>query len=279
MIEDNTGMLWFGTADGISCYDPVASQGSAGKKFTTIPIISITGNNAYRKTMPDAFGSPQPPENAVWTILQDKKGIFWFGTTKGIYRYDGISYRHFLEDDGVINNTGVIINKGNAFGVEHILEDKNGNIWFGGRGTEGILCFDGKNLTSFKPDGTHWLCPLFSDRSGNIWCMNWWGVWSYDGKTFDNLTKKDGYKGSYTTCGIEDKNGTIWLGTDVGNDSEGGGLYRFDGKSFSHFTTKDGLIHNSVWSVVEDRLGNLWIGTRNTGLCRYDGKTFTYYSE
>jgi ligand-binding sensor domain-containing protein len=267
VLEDNAGGLWFGTADGVSYYD--------GKNFTIIPITSITGNKSYHKTVPDSYGMPKPEENSVWTILQDKKGIFWFATTNGIYHYDGLTYTHFLHDDGVVNNTGVLINKGNAFGVERILEDKNGNIWFGGRGTEGLLRYDGKTLTSFKPNGNRWLWPLLEDRAGNIWFSSWWGICRYDGKTFTNLTKKDGVCDDNSTCIAEDKFGNIW----VGSDSENGGLCRFDGKSFTHYTTKDGLTHNSVWCIVEDRKGNLWIGTRNTGLCRYDGKTFTRFSE
>ncbi|WP_394351059.1 hypothetical protein [Spirosoma arboris] len=31
--------------------------------------------------------------------------------------------------------------------------------------------------------------------------------------------------------------------------------------------------------MLEDKSGNFWIGTRNTGLCRYDGKTFISFSE
>jgi ligand-binding sensor domain-containing protein len=30
---------------------------------------------------------------------------------------------------------------------------------------------------------------------------------------------------------------------------------------------------------LEDRAGNIWVGTRNTSLFRYDGKTFTNYTE
>ena len=49
--------------------------------------------------------------------------------------------------------------------------------------------------------------------------------------------------------------------------------------SFTLFTKEDGLIHNSIWSILEDKSGNLWIGTRETGLSRFDGKTFQTYSE
>ena len=279
MIEDNMGILWFGTADGISCYDPSAPMAPDGKKFTTIPITDLNSSITHRKSVPDSFGMPYPEENSVWTILQDKKGIFWFGTTNGIFRYDGLRYTHFAQDDGISNTTGVIINKGHAYGVEHILEDKNGNIWFGGRGTAGILYFDGKKLTSFKPDGEHWVWPLLMDKAGNLWFSNWWGVYRYDGKSFFTLAQNDGFYATSTTCITEDKNGRIWFGSDVENEAGKGGLSCFDGKSFSHFTSKDGLIQESVWSITADRAGNLWIGTRNTGLSRYDGRDFTAFSE
>ncbi|MBT1709107.1 hypothetical protein KK062_12770 [Fulvivirgaceae bacterium PWU5] len=32
------------------------------------------------------------------------------------------------------------------------------------------------------------------------------------------------------------------------------------------------MSHNCVWSLLEDKAGNIWLGTRNTGLCRFDGK-------
>jgi ligand-binding sensor domain-containing protein len=34
--------------------------------------------------------------------------------------------------------------------VERILEDKAGNIWFGGRTNEGVFRYDGKSITNFK---------------------------------------------------------------------------------------------------------------------------------
>jgi ligand-binding sensor domain-containing protein len=71
IFEDNKGVIWFGTADGITCYD--------GKNFTVIPIVSITGNTYYKKTIPDNYGSSYPTENFVLSTMQDNKGILWFG--------------------------------------------------------------------------------------------------------------------------------------------------------------------------------------------------------
>jgi len=57
------------------------------------------------------------------------------------------------------------------------------------------------------------------------------------------------------------------------------GLWYYDGKSLKLFTINDGLPHNHVMCIVSDKEGNIWFGTRNTGLCRYDGKTITNYSD
>ncbi len=60
--------------------------------------------------MPDpTFGFPQSEENWVMRIMQDKTGMFWFGTMSGIYRYDGKIFTHFSHNAYVVNNTGVPI--------------------------------------------------------------------------------------------------------------------------------------------------------------------------
>lgn len=265
MFEDNTGNIWFGTADGACRYD--------GKKFTAIPIALIKGSNPSPHDLPgnkaasDSYGNPSE-ENAVWGIMQDKTGTFWFGVTDGVYRYDGTSFKHFSRNDGIVNNSGIQIKK-----VEYILEDKTGDIWFGGRLTKGVFRFDGTSLTNVQLDGENWLWPMLEDNAGEVWFSNWGGAYRYDGKSFTSFTKQYGFCNRNITCIIEDKNGNIWYGSDDG------GLCRYDGKSFARFTTNDGLTNNSVVTLLEDRAGNIWVGTRNTGLCRYDGETFTSFSE
>jgi ligand-binding sensor domain-containing protein len=59
----------------------------------------------------------------------------------------------------------------------------------------------------------------------------------------------------------------MWFGAD--------GLWCCNEHSLTELTTKNGLSHEGVWCIVEDRSGNIWVGTRYTGLCRYDGMSFT----
>ena len=114
-------------------------------------------------------------------------------------------------------------------------------------------------------------CEL-QDRAGYIWfSTSGEGVYRYDGKLFTNFTTKDGLSDNDVCAIIEDKTGNILFGTKSG-------ICKYDGISFSKYT-KDGLICNSVFSVLEDKNGNLWFGTRGFGLSRYDGKTFTNFSE
>ncbi|NII29161.1 hypothetical protein HB364_29045 [Pseudoflavitalea sp. X16] len=255
ILEDKEGKIWIGTYSGLCLYD--------GKTFATIqiPLRKKLPPNQFRKTQ------------HVFSIMQAKSGKLWFATIDDVYIYDGKSFTPFIITDTL----------GGWRYVEHILEDKAGNMWFGGRGVKGVYRYDGKSvininlkeLSTFRFDsvrtGHNWAWPQLQDKNGNIWFSNWGGVYRYDGKSFTSFTKKDGLSGDMVARIIEDKKGNLWFG--------GAGLSRYDGKSFTRFTTKDGLLNNSIWSILEDKTGNLWVGTRETGLYLYDGKTFVVYSE
>ncbi|HMQ62644.1 MAG TPA: two-component regulator propeller domain-containing protein [Flavilitoribacter sp.] len=106
-LQDNAGNLWFGTADGLYKYD--------GESFT-------------RFVVADGLNS-----NSVSSLLEDKEGNIWFGgrTNKGVFRYDGKSITNFklkeltlqFESKRVVHNW-----------AWPQLQDKNGNLWFGGDG-------------------------------------------------------------------------------------------------------------------------------------------------
>lgn len=49
--------------------------------------------------------------------------------------------------------------------------------------------------------------------------------------------------------------------------------------SFSAFGKLQGLKHNVISCIIQDSKENLWFGSMGGGLCRYDGKYFTHYTE
>jgi ligand-binding sensor domain-containing protein len=268
LLEDTKGKIWIGTAEGLCLFD--------GKTFTQIAI-------PLPKNLPPNKNELYRNSHRVFSIMQAKNGKLWFATIDGVYVYDGKSFTPFIINEAA---GGFLSSNNNA---EYILEDKAGNIWFGGRGTEGVYRYDGKSVTNFKLKELtiqhesvrfesdrivrhNWAWPQLQDKNGNIWFSNWAGAYRYDGRTFTSFTKSDGLPGNNGLVAkiIEDRNGNLWFGGE-------GGLSRYDGKSFTYF--KDGLINPWVWSILEDKAGNFWVGTRATGLYHFDGKAFIKYSE
>jgi len=68
--------------------------------------------------------------------LKIRYGNIWFGTEGGVFKYNGTSFTHFTENEGLISNN-----------VRCVIEDKNGNLWFGT--DKGVSKYDGKSFRQF----------------------------------------------------------------------------------------------------------------------------------
>jgi len=216
------------------------------------------------------------PGDIVFCGLLDKAGNLWFGTSKdGVYRYDGKSFTNFTTRDGLCNND-----------VSSILEDRDGNIWFGT--ADGLCRFNGKTFTHVPipwsdTSGT-WLDEVYpivnpneitsmvQDKNGIFWLgTNGAGAYRYDGKTFTSYLanvgrlQTDSLHHNVILSITEDNAGNIWF-----TSFTHGGVSRFDGSAFTHFAIEDGLSDDMIMTSFRDRAGNIWFGTRDGGLCRYD---------
>ena len=139
IFEDRAGDIWFGSKATISRYD--------GKNFTTISIPSSVGSNF----LPNNSINNNPSEkNELWSMMQDKSGTIWLGTTDGIYCYNGKSFTRFLDNKNILNKGNVHLKW-----TQCIFEDTVGNIWFGSwvLANEGICRYDGKSIIQYKPYG------------------------------------------------------------------------------------------------------------------------------
>ncbi len=299
IMEDNSGNIWFGTlGGGLNKYD--GSRVEAIEKGENISQLDQRDLKKINGKLVKSFTYYTDEEglcnNLIFSILEDKSGNIWFGSYGGgLSKYDGKSFTHFTEKEGLSNN-----------GVYSILEDKNGNLWFGTKGG-GVNKYDGKSFSHYtQKEGlsSNVVLSILADKNGNIWFgTKGGGVCRYDaghsvnggiGKLgmFTHFTEKEGLSNNIVRRILEDKNGSIWFGTD------GGGLTKYDGniveavergekiplqlrqdlkkvngkyvKSFTHFTEKEGLSNNSVYSILEDKRGNLWIGTAGGGVTKYD---------
>ncbi len=62
--------------------------------------------------------------NEVHCILQDSRGYMWFGTEKGLNKYDGASFTVYKHESA--NPSSIVDAK-----VQSLWEDKQGTLWVG----------------------------------------------------------------------------------------------------------------------------------------------------
>ncbi|MBP1615530.1 MAG: histidine kinase [Bacteroidetes bacterium] len=93
--------------------------------IVALPIIGI---NVPRKFSVTYFSSQNGVEDGLVNhIIQDQKGLLWFATWNGLYRFDGYNFKNYksnTEDRKGLTNDRLL----------HINEDKYGCIW--------VLCYD-----------------------------------------------------------------------------------------------------------------------------------------
>jgi len=167
--------------------------------------------------------------------------------------------------------------------IRAMLQDSKGNMWIGTE-ANGVFKYDGKSITRFttKEGLLHdWVAEITEDKEGNIWfdCHN--GICRYDGKSFTSFTDGQGPRNYNYGSRLEYKPDCVWIGNR-------NGVWCYDGVSLTNFiihpaSYKDSVNNMnrpySVYCLLEDKQGNLWMGTEQMGVCRYDGKSFTYYTE
>jgi len=229
------GMMWFGTAGGVSRYD--------GKGF-----VNFTTKDGL-------------VHNQVSAIHRDPNGMMWFatggvwgvGSGAGISRYDGKGFVNFTTKDGLANNR-----------VNAVYGVPDGALWFATEG--GVSRYDGKEFVNFTAkDGlpNYMINSIHGDPDGLIWFGTYGGgVSRYNGKEFVNFTMEDGLVDNFVYDIHRDADGVLWVGT------HGNGICQYDGVAWASLDTRDGLAGNIVEAIHEDADGYLWFGT-DGGVTRY----------
>ena len=252
---DNSGNIWFSTlTEGVFKYD--------GISFTNF-------------TVNDGLCS-----NSINAIIQDKKGLLWFATSKGLCSYNGKSFNNYpLPQEHVPNvspKTGLPSSKTEV--ALSLIQDSKGIFWIG-TNASGAYRFDGENFTSFlRYNGrihptnniyNNCIQSILEDDSGNIWftSQTHGGISRYDGKKFTHFTKKDGLPDDMIFSSFKDKDGNLWFGT-LDN-----GLISYNNGSFSYFKEKD---WQNISCFYQDKTDKLWVGSfREETVYLFEGKKFT----
>jgi signal transduction histidine kinase/ligand-binding sensor domain-containing protein/DNA-binding response OmpR family regulator len=231
----------------------------------------------------------------VWSIKRQSTNAFWFGRTEGLLRFNGREWTMFTTNHGLpkalsANDAGIPKEAPGALGF-----DAQGRLWVGTR-SSGVALYDpaagkpaDKMFTTFTTkDGLldNGVVSIWQAPDGKIWLATPAGLSLYDGKKFLDGTKlydlPAGGIGSITPA----PDGTLWFVL-------GANLVHYDPKAEKNakrriqvFKAEDGFIgfgnptHFDEPGYV-DKSGVLWLPRAWGGqhLCRFDGKSFVYFTE
>jgi signal transduction histidine kinase/ligand-binding sensor domain-containing protein/DNA-binding response OmpR family regulator len=223
--------------------------------------------------------------NRINCILQDSRGLMWFGTPEGLNRYDGYQVTVYLHQPGDANSL-------NDNMVRSLFEDRQGVLWIGTDGGLSKYNWQSDRFTGYQndPDDPNSLSSndvraIYEDKAGELWIgtraggLNRFNRQKKQFVRFQNDPHDpDSLSDNFVTSIFEDRHGVLWIGTR-------GGLNKYDGhrNRFVHYRYNPNnpysLSGDSVNVVYEDKNGKLWIGTEDSGLNRFDQmkKQFIHY--
>jgi len=261
--EDREGSVWVGTSNGFDRFrEPKVARWStieglpsnlitsvcasrSGDLWVATPggsLSRVTGDRVMTSTYGRGLkGAP------VLSLHEDKNGVFWIGTTRGLLNLSG---RDFAETKAL---------NGAPFDlVFRMTEDAHGTLWLADDRQGLAYVRNGLIHSQALPGVTPGVMirQLQADRHGNLWIgFNGGGVASFRPGSIRLYGAADGLAGGSVNAIVEDSLGNIWIGT-------GEGLSRFRNGTWTTWTERNGLPAGGIQAIVEDRGHQLWLISR-----------------
>lgn len=271
---DHTGNIWFSTwGKGVTKYDgsnwiifdtnsgllsnyvnAIAVDLQNNKWFGSGYIVDDSGPGLY---CVDAGVSKF--DNNIWTVFPNLTGEGWFDMVLDIAS-DSFGNIWCATPHGLVEYNHATWTRYGSDSVSNFVINEDSTIYCKGHG---FRKYTGSSST-LMTEHTYGSAALCFDHKGNLWMMETYGLYKYDGSIYEyfNNNEIDYY---FNNAIAIDNSDNVWVGT---YDS---GVYKFDGNNWAHFTTKDGLISNTIKSIAIDTAENIWFGT-NEGVSKFETK-------
>jgi signal transduction histidine kinase/ligand-binding sensor domain-containing protein/DNA-binding response OmpR family regulator len=246
LLVDQKGRIWLGSDKGLFIYQPNAKRLQR--------VVLSTGGFL---------------NDEVWSLYQDRYKKVWIGTyNSGVY---------YVEEGALeAQKLQPYPTQDRSQTVKAIIQDKNGDYWFGTRA--GLFSYNAysKRFAHYGHDddeqtslGQSSILSLFVDAKGDLWAGTRGGV-SY-------LIDEKKYFTHYSLANSRDKgmtdnevyaiwpasNNEVWLGTESG----GINILNRATDRFTAITTKNSSLKtNCVKWFMPDGKGNVWVSTYMGGI-------------
>jgi ligand-binding sensor domain-containing protein/serine phosphatase RsbU (regulator of sigma subunit) len=209
--------------------------------------------------------------NQIWSVLQDKKGRYWWGTNEGITIYDPSASK----EKAIINISQFADLPSKS--VRSMATDKIGNVWIATWGGK-VAMYDIEKekfvINQQVNDATYSHVSCISvDKQGKVWIGTPEGITVYDPENHSVKTYRtvDGLSSNDVTCIFPDSKGNIWIGT------KQAGITKFKDGKFSRFDKTNGLSYLAISCITENKHGEIWIGTEGGGVFLYHSNSFSNF--
>lgn len=252
LLEDNKGKIWAGTF-------------KAG--------LSIYENGVFRNFH---IGDNGLNNNSVLTLLEVDDKI-WIGTWGGgIAYFENNKFTHYLataDDSKSLSNNY----------IECLFQDKEGNIWIGTFGG-GVNKFTEYNFRHFKNTpfqnslNNNYVNNVIEATDGSLWIatlgggLNHYQNGEFKNYTFDSNANSIGDESNTIWVLLEDKDKSLWLGTEDGLDHFSNGVfqnYKFNEPGFEDSR------NNIIYSLVKSENHGMLLGTWNGDVLSFKDEKFT----
>jgi ligand-binding sensor domain-containing protein/signal transduction histidine kinase len=141
--------------------------------------------------------------------------------------------------------------------VQALAETRDGYLWIGTTG--GLTRFDGNRFllngsNTLPSPGVNSIFCLSASQDGGLWIgTEGGGLLHLLNGTVRHFGAAEGLTDSFVRSVLEDRHGTIWVGTD-------GGLFRVRGDRVQRVEQADAMGPLAVHELSEDRSGRIWVG-------------------
>ncbi|GAB5552558.1 MAG: hypothetical protein Sapg2KO_21490 [Saprospiraceae bacterium] len=258
--EDGGGIIWFGTAEGVSNFDGVKINNFTLKEYdlkiekdwalTTTDLWFAAGNSrevirvdqqqiAY---LDFPIASEDEAANPFYAtgFSKGKKGSIWIAYYAGVIGYDGHEFT--LINDALLG----FMFPSQSLHVRSILEDSQGRLWIGNNGIGAMLREEGKTIN-------------FSRKMGLL-----------HKKVLPDGNRTPSPPGTmeHVFAISEDSKGNIWFGD---RDT---GAWKYDGNEMTNYTVDSSLKSQMIWHIYEDQSGDLLFAMQDRGIYRFNGGAF-----